>query len=299
MPRRLVVICLLALGLIAPAAAGAKPPAATIDAPEVRTVRILDVRPAGGVLPNEGRVLVRVIVRHAPLRAPASGVRSVGTVTAIVTRFTGDRNYAIGGGTASRALPIAEHGLDVAYLIVLSADQSRKARVAARQGVLHIVVTASQRASAKSRAPASNGGFDQRDITLAAAAPNQTSSVPPLLANGSARVAVDVDRKGDAVVLTADVPVGGGRWLHIDTGGTPEHGLVPAGGGDGALIGSAILTDASGAEIARGRIEQGQVLFRVSPTGRQRGTLTWGVLTLGAVAVEPGRIVLSPPTTAR
>ena len=83
------------------------------------------------------------------------------------------------------------------------------------------------------------------------------------------------------------------------TGGTRRNGLVPFGGGDGALLGTATITDATGAVVATGAIQPGWILLRVSPTGRQRGTLSLGAFTLGTVAITPTTILLTPPPTAR
>ena len=298
MLRRAAITLLLALGLVAPAAASAKPAAATVGVPVVGKVRIVDV-PADATLPHAGRVIVRVVVRHPALDRPAADVRTVGTTTVVVTRFTGDRNYAIGGGTAARALPVVDGTLAVVYQVVLSPEQSAKARAAARQGVLHVVVSVDQRAAAKGRAPASTGAFDQRDITLGAALPTETSATPPLLAKGSTIVAIDRSATGDAVAIVVDLPLSGGRRLRLDTGGTRRNGLVPFGGGDGALLGTATITDATGAVVATGAIQPGWILLRVSPTGRQRGTLSLGAFTLGTVAVTPTTILLTPPPTAR
>ena len=301
MLRRSAITLILCALLAAPAAAAAKPVAATVGVPVVEKVRVVDVEPvtSGPALPHQGRVLVRVTVRFPALGQPAPGLRSVGTVSTILSRFTGDRDFAIAGGTAARALPVTTGPLDVVFQIALNPAQSAKARSASSAGVLRALISVDQRANAFGRAPASNGAFEPRSLTVVAAIPPETTATPPLLVNDGASVAIDVNPAGDAIVLGATVPLGGGLRLHLDTGGIRQNGLVPAGGGDGSLKGSATVVNRNGTELARGPVAAGLVLLRVGTTGLQRGRLVIGAMTIGAYAIPAQTIVLSPPSTRR
>ena len=87
----------IGLDLLAPAVAqAARTPAADVAKPRIRWVHVLQA-------PAPDGVAVEVLVHHAPLGAPATGTQVAGTVTVILSRFEGDRNHTIAGGTAGVA----------------------------------------------------------------------------------------------------------------------------------------------------------------------------------------------------
>ena len=154
MRRRLILLILLAFGLLTPVAA-ARPPAATVGEPAVRWVRLGVVTPAPGeASPLAGRVVVRVLVHHRGLVDAAVGTQTIGSLTVVLSRFEGDRNYSIAGGAAAHALPVLTEPIGVVYQVVLAARQSASVVAAGKAGTLRSLVLVDQRAKARGRAPA-------------------------------------------------------------------------------------------------------------------------------------------------
>lgn len=300
MHRRVILLFLLALGLLAPVAAqAAKPPAATIGKPVVSWVRLGAVAPAAGeTSPLAGRVVVRVLVRHPGIGDAAPGLQTVGTVTVVLSRFEGDRNHSIAGGTASRALPVLTEPLGVVYQVVIDGRHSASVRAAAAAGTLRSLVLVDQRAKARGRSPERNGNFFQADAKLVDLPLPVPVAEPPLLSGNGRRIVIAADAQGHAVVQRVEVPISGGRTLLLTTGGKAANGRVPADGSAGALGGTVSILGADGAKLAEVPAPAGFTLA-VSPSGRQRGTLVWPAFEApGTDPVTAGTALLSPPPTA-
>ncbi len=299
MSRRVLLPLLLALGLLVPTTANAaKPPAATIGKPVVSWVRLGIVTPAAGqTSPLAGRVVVRVLVRHLGIPDAAPGLQTVGTVTAVLSRFEGDRNHAIAGGSASHALPVLTEPLGVVYQFTVNARQSAAVKAASDAGTLHALVLVDQRAKARGRAPVRDGNFLQTEAkTIALPLPLPVAE-PPLLTGNGRRIIIGADASGRPIVQRVEVPISGGRLLRLTTGGTPANGLVPADGSAGALGGTITILGADDAKLAELPAPAGFTLA-VSPTGKQRGTLAWPALApSGTDPVDAGTALLSPPST--
>ena len=299
MSRRVLLPLLLALGLLLPAAASAaKPPAATIGKPVVSWVHLGVVTPAAGqTSPLTGRLVVRVLVRHLGIPDAAPGLQTVGTVTAVLSRFEGDRNHSIAGGTASRALPVLTEPLGVVYQFTVNAKQSAAVQAASDAGTLHALVLVDQRGQARGRSPVRDGNFLQTEAKSVALPLPLPVSEPPFLSGNGRRVIIGADDAGRAIVQRVEVPISGGRLLQLTTGGTTGNGLVPADGSAGTLAGTVTILGADGAKLAELPAPAGFTLA-VSPNGRQRGTLAWPAFDApGTDPVAGGTALLSPPAT--
>lgn len=299
MHRRVILPFLLALGLLAPAVAqAAKPPAATIGKPVVSWVRLGVVTPAAGeTSPLAGGVVVRVLVRHPGIGDAAPGLQTVGTVTVVLSRFEGDRNHSIAGGTASHALPVLTEPLGVVYQVVINGRHSAAARAAAAAGTLRALVLVDQRAKARGRSPERNGNFFQADAKLVDLPLPVPVAEPPLLSGNGRRIVIAADAQGHAVVQRVELPISGGRTLQLTTDGRAANGRVPADGSAGALGGTVTILGADGATLSELPAPAGFTLA-VSPSGRQRGTLVWPAFeSPGTDPVAAGTALLSPPPT--
>jgi hypothetical protein len=300
MRRHLIFLTLLAFGLLAPAAAAAPPPAATVGEPAVRWVRLGVVTPAAGeASPLAGRVVVRVLVQHRGLVDAAVGTQTIGSITVVLSRFQGDRDYSIAGGATAHALPVLTEPIGVVYQIVIAARQSASVVAAAKAGTLRSLVLVDQRAKARGRAPARNGTFLQADAEVRPLPLPLPTALPPLLSANGRRVVIGADAQGIGIVQRVDVPIAGGRILQLTTGGKAANGRVPAAGAPGALGGTITILGADGATLAELPAPAGFSLA-VSPTGRQRGTLTWPAFEApGTEPVAAGTALLSAPSTRR
>ena len=299
MRRRLILLILLAFGLLAPVTAtAARPPAAKVGEPAVRWVRLGVVTPAPGeASPLAGRVVVRVLVQHRGLVDAAVGTQTVGSLTVVLSRFEGDRNYSIAGGAAAHALPVLTEPIGVVYQVVLAARQSASVVAAAKAGTLRSLVLVDQRAKARGRAPARNGTFLQSDAEVRPLPLPVPTALPPLLAANGRRVVIGADAQGTEIVQRVDVPITGGRVLQLTTGGKAANGRVPLNGMPGALGGTVVILGADGAKLAELPALAGFSLA-VSPTGRQRGTLVWPAFEApGTEPVVAGSALLSAPFT--
>ena len=299
MPNRVLLPLLLVLGLLAPAvASAAKAPAGTVGKPTVTWVRLGVVTPAAGETSSlAGRVVVRVLVRHAGIEDAAPGLQSVGTVTAVLSRFEGDRNYSIAGGTASQALPVLTEPIGVVYQFVINGRQSAAVKQASTAGTLRALVLVDQRAKARGHAPARNGNFLQVESKATALPLPLPVAEPPFLSGGGRQIVIDADAQGRPIVQRVQVPISGGRVLQLTTGGRAANGLVPADGSAVALRGTVTILGADGAKLAELPAPAGFTLA-VSPTGKQRGTLVWPAFEApGTEPVEAGTALLSPPST--
>ena len=201
MLRRAVPLLLLALALLAPAVAGAaKPPAATIGQPTVRGVHIAQITPVAGQTSSlTGRVVVRVLVRHLGIPDAAAGLRTIGTTTVFLSRFEGDRNHSIAGGTASRALPVLTEPLGVIYQFAIGKRQSAAVKAAANAGALRALVLIDQWGKAQGHAPMRNGNFLQTDASVLSVPLPVPVAAPPLLAAGRTRVVIGIDAQSRSV----------------------------------------------------------------------------------------------------
>ena len=284
MPRRLLCICLAAFGLLVPTSAlGAKTPAATVGKPRIESVRVLRAD-------DSSRVAVAVVVRHAALGDVAVGAQGVGTATVVLSRFVGDRNFSIAGGTASWSLPTVD-ATAALYVVTLNARQGKAVEAASTDGVLRALVLVDERVRARGRAPARNGNFDQRDARVVPVA-TAPVALPPLFTGGGRRVAIGADARGRSFVESATIPVSGGRTLVL-----APQALVPASGEPATLGGKATLLGADGAVLATFAAPPG-ISFAVSPTGKRRGTLVWPAFQPeGADPIDAGTALLSPPPT--
>lgn len=283
MPRRLAPTILLALGLLVPAVAqAARPPAATVAKPQIRWVRVHQA-------PAPGGVVVEVLVHHAPLGEPAVGAQAAGTATVILSRFEGDRNHTIAGGTAAWALPV--DALDVLYQVPLKPRQGAAAVAASEAGMLRALVLVDERVRARGRAAARNGDFLQTDATVANVAAIPEAAAPYLTGNGR-RLVIEADARGRQFATRAVIPVSGGRTLALAL-----HAPIAATDDPVALTGTATVTGADGAVLATLPIPDGATLA-VSPTGRHRAALVWPALAPeGADPVDGGSALLSPAAT--
>ncbi|MGI9188240.1 MAG: hypothetical protein ACR2J9_12130 [Gaiellales bacterium] len=300
MLRRVALPLLLALCLLAPAvAAAAKPAAATIGKPAVSWVRLGVVTPAAGeTSPLSGRVVVRVLVRHPGIGDAPPGLQTVGTATVVLSRFEGDRNHSIAGGTASHALPVLTEPVGVVYQVMMDRRHSAAVQAAATAGTLRALVLVDQRAKARGRAPARNGNFFQADATLAALPLPLPVAEPPLLTGNGCRVVIAADPQGHAIVQRVEVPIDAGRTLLLTTGGKGANGRVQADGAAGALGGTVTILGADGATLSELPAPAGFTLA-ISPSGRQRGTLAWPAFDApGTDPVVAGTALLSPPSTS-
>jgi hypothetical protein len=285
MPRRLLLLSLLVLVVLPGPAFAAKPPAAKLKDPTVSWVRI-------GALDN-GSVVVRIRVRHAPLGSPAPAVRTIGAVTVVLSRFQRDRNFSVGGGTAARALPILEGPLGVVYRMTLSPGQSAAVKRASAAGTLRALVLVDQRAQATGRSPVRSGTFQQSDAKVLALGATEPPAAPPLLAKGErTRVAIGTKDNGRPVVDQVVLPLPGGRSIvlaprvGVDVTGAPTNltGTVRVVASDGKVIGE--TSAPAGFTLA------------VQPSKGERGTLIWPAFEVPNVEPIPaGSAVLSPPPT--
>jgi hypothetical protein len=299
MSRRVLLPLLLVLGLLAPAVArAAQPPAATIGKPVVSWVHLGVVTPATGqTSPLAGRIVVRVLVQHLGIPDVAPGLQTVGTVTAVLSRYEGDRNHSIAGGTASRALPVLTEPLGVVYQFTVNARQSAAVQAASDAGTLHALVLVDQRGKARGRSPVRNGNFLQTEARTVALPLPLPVAEPPLLSASGRRVLIAADAAGRPIVQRVEIPLSGGRMLRLATGAKPANGLVPADGSAGPLGGTVAILGADGAQLAELPAPSGFTLA-VSPNGKQRGMLTWpGFDVPGTDPVVAGSALLSPPAT--
>ena len=299
MLRRVVLPLLLALGLIAPAvASAAKPPAATIGKPTVDWVRLGVITPAAEqTSPLAGRVVVRVLVRHLGIKDAAPGLQTVGTVTAVLSRFESDRNYSIGGGTASHALPVMSEPIGVVYQFVVNSRQSAAVKAAAAAGTLGALVLVDQRGKARGRAPARSGNFLQVESKTTVLPLPIPVAAPPLLTGNGRQIVIGADAQGRPIVHRVLVPISGGRVLQLTTGGKAANGLVPTDGSAAALRGTVTILGPDGSTLAELPAPVGFTLA-ISLTGKQRGTLIWPAFEApGAGPVEAGTALLSAPST--
>ncbi len=305
MVRRLLLalplVVALALAALPEAAVARQPAAAKVAEPRVQWVRVERIVPAAGEPTRwRDRVVVRVLVRHAPLADPAPGVRTIGTVTVVLSRYVGERDYSIGGGSSSFALPVVDRPLSVAYRIVLNGPQSANVRRAAAAGTLRAMVLFDQRAQAKGRAAALAGGFAQATPKLADVGAVLGPAVPPLLERGvRGRTIVGADRQGRPVVEQAEVALDAGRRLVL---AIPEAArpVVPADGAAVALPGTIRILGPDGAQLAELPAPEGFSLA-VRPTGvPTTATLTWPAVSVPGVAEVPaGALQLKPPSAKR
>ncbi len=298
MLRKILFPVLLILSAAVPATAvAAKPPAATLNNPAVTWVRVGVITPAAGeTSPLAGRVVVRVLVRHAPIADAAVGLRSVGSMSIILSRFQGDRDFSIGGGSAARALPILTEPLAVVYQVIVNAAQSAAVVAASKAGTLRSLVLVDQRAHARGRAPARSGTFSQTDSKVTAIGAVLAANAPPLLSAGGRRVVTTANSDGYSIVRRVEIPISGGRQLVLTTGETPANGLVPADGSATALGGMVTILGADGAKLAELPAPVGFALT-VGTKAPQRGILVWPALDVpGTDPVLAGRAVLQPPS---
>lgn len=295
--RIAITASLLASAVILPATAtAAKPPAATLKNPTIAWVRIGVVTASKGITsPLQGRVVVRVLVRHASIHDAVPNVRSIGSVTVVLSRFERDRDLSVGGGTAAWALPVQERPLGVVYRMTLNAKQSASVQRASRDGVLRALVLLEQRVLAKGRAPARAGLFQQVDAKVLALPLPLPIDPPPLLTNGAVtRVVLGAGANGRAIVERVELPLAGGRLLVLVTGGKAANGLVAADGSASPLAGTARILSADGTTLAEAVAPAG-ISLALGVTAPQRGTLTWPAFELpGADSVPAGSLVVQP-----
>lgn len=298
MLRKLILPVLLMIGVALPATAvAAKPPAATLQNPSVRWVHVSVIAPATGeTSPLVGRVVVRVLVRHAPIAMAAVGLRTVGSVTIVLSRFEGDRNYSIGGGTAARALPVLTEPLDVVYQVTLNPAQSAAVVAASAAGTLHSLVLVDQRGQARGAAPLRSGTFLQSESKATAIGTQLAANAPPYLVGGGRHVVIAANADGYSIIRRVEIPISGGRQLVLTTGETPANGLVPADGSAAALGGTVTILAADGAKLAELAVPVGFTLS-VRPKSPQRGILVWPAFDVpGTDPVLAGRAVVLPPS---
>jgi hypothetical protein len=296
--RKFFLTLAVVLGAVVPAtASAAKPPAATLHDPAVTWVRVGVVTPAAGETSRlAGRVVVRVLVRHAPIADAAADLRSVGSVSIILSRFEGDRNHSIGGGSAARALPILAEPLDVVYQVTINASQSAAIVAASKAGTLRSLVLVDQRAHARGRTPARSGTFSQTDSKVMMIGAQLPANAPPLLLGGGRRVVIAASANGYSIVRRVEIPLAGGRQLVLTTGKAPANGLVPADGSATALAGTVTIFGADGAKLAELPAPAGFALT-VGTKAPQRGTLVWPAFDVpGTDPVPAGRAVLPSPS---
>ncbi len=292
MRHRLLLILALGSLLAAPAAASAaKPPAAVVADPEISWVRVGVVTPAAGQSsPLAGRVVVRVRVLHRPLGEPAPGARSVGAVTVVLSRFRGERDYTVGGGAASRVVPVLAGPLGVVYRVVLNPRQSAAVRSASDDGALRALVLVDQRTTARRRAPATGNAISLGDAKAFAIGLPLPADAPPLLQRRRAEAIVAADAGGRAIVERVRIPVSGGRVLEL----APGDPLDPT-GAPSPLDGTLRLVGPDRAVLAEAPAPAGLTLA-VRPTGAPRGTLAWPVIELpGLEPIAAGTARITAP----
>ncbi len=297
--RQLLVLVVL-LAVLSPAvASAAKPPAAVLADPAVTWVRVV-VRPAvGDATPGADRVVVRVLVRHAPVTDAAVGLRMVGSVTVVLSRFAGDRDYSIGGGAAARALPVLIEPIGVVYQVTLGALQSARVVAASQAGTLRTLVLVDQRGQARGHAPARSGMFAQSEATALAVPSLLAANAPPLLSGGARRVIIGADAQGYSIVRRVELPISGGRWLTLTTADLPANGLVPASGAAATLAGTVTITGPDGSVLAKLPAPAGFTLA-VRPKLPQRATLVWPAFDVpGSDPVLAGSALVLPPPVGR
>lgn len=295
--RLFFLLLLVALGVALPASAvAAKPPAATLEKPSVSWVHVGVVSPAAGeTSPLAGRVVVRVLVRHAPIVDGAEGLRTVGSATVVMSRFEGDRNHSIGGGSAAWALPVVREPLSVVYQLTLNAPQSAAVVAASAAGTLRSLVLVDQRAQARGHAAARSGIFAQVDSKATPVGAQLVANAPPYLLGGGRRVVIAANGDGYSVVRRVEIPISGGRQLVLTTGESPTNGLVPASGSAAALSGTVTILGADGTKLTELPAPVGFTLS-VRPKSPQRGILVWPAFEApGTDPVLAGRAVLLPP----
>jgi hypothetical protein len=244
----------------------ARSPAAVITTPTVSWIRVVDA-PTSGRAPA-GRVLVRVRIEHRPVRNPAPGAVLTGTVTAILSRYRGGRDYAIAAQTASRVLPLRDAALGVVYQMTLSAQHSRAVRDASRAGALRVLVSVDQRANAKRRAPATRGTFLARSAKVTTATGDVPLDPAPyyLRSRGTQSAVVEADRPGRSTLASLSVALGDGRRLEL------VQATRLAAGGTTPLVGRAVrLLTSDGTVVFEGSAPEG---FEVVIGGAKRDTLT-------------------------
>ena len=298
MLRTILLLLLLTVGVVLPAtAAAAKPPAATLQNPAVTWVHVGVITPAvGETSALAGRVVVRVLVRHAPIADAAVGLRTVGSVTIVLSSYVGDRNHSIGGGTAARALPVLIEPLDVVYQVVLNPAQSVTVVAASAAGTLHSLVLVDQRGKARGFAPVRSGTFLESVSTATAIAPQLVANAPPLLSGGGRHVVISANADGYSIVRRVEIPISGGRRLVLTTGDTPANGLVPADGSAAVLGGAVTILGADGTTLAELAAPAGFTLS-VRTTAPQRGVLVWPAFDApGTDPVLAGKAVVLPPS---
>lgn len=282
---RRILLALVALFAF-PLAASAKEPAAGVREPVVAWVK-------AGTL-DDGRVVVRVRVKHAPLTTPAPGTKSIGAVTVVLSRFVGDRDYTIGGSSASRALPVLADPLGVIYRMTLNPRQSAAVTAASTAGTLRGLVLVDQRATARGRTPARAGGFLRVELRTAKLGPTEPPAAPPLVENGRTWAAIGADDAGRPLIERVVLGLPGGRRATVVL-----RAPLDVAGGPTAITGTLRVTDSAGAELGTAPVPAGMTLA-VSPTGRERGTLVWPELVVPNVDPIPaGTSLLTPPTTGR
>lgn len=296
MHRRLPLIPLVLAACLAVApAASAKAPAAVVADPEISWVRVGVVTPAPGqptALAN--RVVVRVRVVHRPLAEAAADVRTVGAITVVLSRYEGERDYTVGGGTAARVVPVQADPIGVVYRVLLNQRQSDAVRATSDAGDLRALVLVDQRASAKGRAPAIGNALSLADARAYAVGLPLPADAPPLLERRRAQAVIGTDADGRAIVERVRIPLSGGRLLELAPGDpldptgapSPLDGKVRVLGADGAVLGE--LPAAAGFALA------------VRPAGDQSGTLTWPALEVpGLEPIAAGSVALRAPSPKR
>ncbi len=285
MPFRLLVLILLALVAFPASVVAAKPPVGKLADPVVSWVRI-------GTL-DDGRVVVRVRVRHAPIGDPAPALRTVGAVTVVLSRFQGDRDYSVAGSTSARALPVTSGPIGVVYRMVLNARQSAAVVRTSAAGTLRALVLVDQRAQAKGRAPTRSGAFSSGPATTLALGAVVPPGAPPLLTKGE-RTSVTIGARDDGrpVVEQLVLPLSGGRRLVVAT-----NVPLDVAGGPTAISGTVRVLSRDGTVLGEAPVPAGFTLA-VPPAKAERGTVVWPSLAVPNVEpIAPGSVVVSPPTT--
>lgn len=296
MHRRLPLIPLVLAACLAavPAALG-KAPAAVVTDPEISWVRVGLVTPAPGqptALAN--RIVVRVRVVHRPLAEAAADVRSVGSITVVLSRYEGERDYTVGGGTAARVLPVLADPIGVVYRVTLNQRQSDAVRATSEAGDLRALVLVDQRAAAKGRAPATGNALSLAEAKAYAVGVPLPADAPPLLERRRAQAVIGTDADGRALVERVRIGISGGRTIELAPGDpldptgapSPLDGTVRVLGPDGAVLGEAPAP--AGFTLA------------VRPSGDQSGALVWPALEVpGLEPIGAGTATLRAPSPKR
>ncbi|MFM9124936.1 MAG: hypothetical protein ACKOSO_07215 [Actinomycetota bacterium] len=296
MHRRLPLIPLVLAACLAVApAAAAKAPAAVVADPEISWVRVGLVTPAPGqpaTLAN--RIVVRVRVVHRPLGEAAADVRTVGAVTVVLSRFAGERDYTVGGGTAARVLPVLADPIGVVYRVVLNQRQSDAVRTTSEAGDLRALVLVDQRATAKGRAPAIGNALSLAAAKAFAVGLPLPADAPPLLERRRAEAVIGTDADGRALVERVRIGLSGGRTLEL----RPGDPLDPT-GAPSPLDGTARVLGSDGAVLGEVAAPAGFTLA-VRPAGDQPGTLVWPALEVpGLEPIAAGSAALRAPSPKR